>query len=176
MRKVPHKIPSSVVHHADPLIILVTAHLHLESLIIGFIDHALMKPKALDVARLSFPMKVDLAIALGSFPEHVKSAALTINRIRNRFAHEIDATIGAEDVRQLLEETPFLKPTADDNWSTLPPGNQIGWIAALLQAYLFGIFEAVRNPGTFEDEGALHARALELYPDSDSTEGDSDDA
>jgi hypothetical protein len=166
MHIVRHTIPTGAVNHADPLVVLVTAHLHLESVLIGFILDRLAKPAALKVDRLSFPTKVDLGIALGGLPEHSRPALLSINAIRNRFAHSLEADISAEDVSNLLRDTQYLKDiVVDPEWDELPPRTQVGLIAMTLQAYLFGALDALRNPQLMlHGDEALAARAAELYP------------
>ena len=61
-----------------------------------------MRPKALQVDRLSFSQKVAFLDALGLLPKELKPPVLAVNKLRNKVAHQIDVDITAEDQRHLL--------------------------------------------------------------------------
>jgi hypothetical protein len=86
----------------DPLGAVVRGHLYVESLLITLIEEALLNPEAIDLARLNFPLKMDLAVALGLVNPDDAPAFLFLNRLRNRFAHNVEATVSSEDEKAFL--------------------------------------------------------------------------
>jgi hypothetical protein len=86
----------------DELGALIRGHLYIEAALIKLVEHALNVPGAFNVARLDFPRKVELAIALGVLEEFQKPALLQLNRLRNKFAHDVEATISPQDESELI--------------------------------------------------------------------------
>jgi hypothetical protein len=138
------------VINGDPVLALVQTHLQLEYVVIEYIRHGLRNPAQFPIDRLSFPLKVDLAIALGDFPENARKAVLKVNALRNRLAHKLDADITAKDVQELLGETSYLQPVHDVVTQDQPPSASAAFIASSLQAYLWGALYAKKTSGAKE--------------------------
>lgn len=87
----------------DPLQAIIRGHLMLETRLIRLIELSLKEKEELDVTKLRFPTKVDLACALGAIKDkNYKKMLLKINTLRNKFAHDIDKDLEKEDVFQLF--------------------------------------------------------------------------
>ena len=66
------------------------------------IYEALPNPEAIDLTRLGFPLKVDLAIALRLLLPEEKPAYIVLNKLRNRLAHDLDVEIGRTEEIELF--------------------------------------------------------------------------
>jgi len=85
----------------DPLGVVIRGHLYVESRLIQLIEEALVDPGAIDLTRLNFPVKLDLAVALGLLSENDKRGYAALNALRNRVAHKADIEIVDTDERQV---------------------------------------------------------------------------
>jgi carbonic anhydrase len=56
-----HQIPHRILTHEESVVVLITPHLYLESVLIGLVQHHFHFPNAFKIDRLSFPMKVDFS-------------------------------------------------------------------------------------------------------------------
>jgi hypothetical protein len=81
----------------DPLGAVIRGHLYVESKLIQLIEEALPDPGAIDLARLQFPIKLDLAVALELLSDSDKRAYAALNAVRNTMAHNADAGLLAAD-------------------------------------------------------------------------------
>lgn len=80
------------IRSRDDLTLVVRGHLCLEAVLNFLLAHAV--PDGLDnLETLTFATKVDLAVALGQVSIELRPAWLGVNRIRNRFAHDLDAAL-----------------------------------------------------------------------------------
>jgi hypothetical protein len=80
------------LHSRDDLTLVVRGHICLEAALSFLLMHAVPEGLA-HLETLSFAGKVDLAIALGQVPIELRRTWLGVNAIRNRFAHDLDATL-----------------------------------------------------------------------------------
>lgn len=87
----------------DILAAAVRGHQFLETLLRLAISEALPMPHVMEVERLAFPLKVDLAIALGMIPRECRPGYLKINSIRNRVAHDQDAQFARRDALEAYD-------------------------------------------------------------------------
>jgi hypothetical protein len=85
----------------DPLGVVIRGHLYVESRLIQLIEQALPEPGAIDLTRLNFSTKMDLAVALGLLSEGDKRPYAALNALRNRVAHNAEIEIDEADERQL---------------------------------------------------------------------------
>jgi hypothetical protein len=69
---------------------VLRGHLYFEHIIMQAITEALSEPSQLDLRRLSFPSKLDLALALGLLPPSYRGIAAMLNELRNKVAHRLD--------------------------------------------------------------------------------------
>ena len=91
----------------DLLTVVLKGHLIIESNIGLRIREHLPKPDAINIDRLNFERKLELAISLGSIEPDVKEACMMMNQFRNRFAHNLDATIAMSEANDLIGRLPI---------------------------------------------------------------------
>jgi hypothetical protein len=82
--------------------IVIHTHLYLDHILTLTLVEAFVKPKALQVDRLSFSQKVAFLDALGLLPNDLKQPVLALNKLRNQIAHKIEFEISTEDEQKLL--------------------------------------------------------------------------
>jgi hypothetical protein len=70
------------------------------------VAEALTEPHELELERLTFPLKLDLAIALGIIPSDIRPLFLKLNKIRNTFAHNSRASFDSPEAQELLGTMP----------------------------------------------------------------------
>jgi hypothetical protein len=92
----------SEVWNEDTLSVLMRTHLRTESKLIRLLEQCLPNPKALDIDRMRFSNKVEFVSALNLITEHATRALKMLNKLRNRFAHNLEAEIKQADVDALL--------------------------------------------------------------------------
>jgi hypothetical protein len=92
----------------DDVGVVIRGHLGLENALNTLLEVGL--PKGLsNLENLRFPARVDLAIAMGLLDPAGRSAWLLVNELRNRVAHDLDATLD-EAVAGQLEGALALRP------------------------------------------------------------------
>jgi len=84
----------------DPFVLVVRGHQFLESMMNLAVSEALPISHEVEVSRLTFPLKVDLAIALRVLPTECRVGYMKINRLRNRFAHDHTASLTRRAARE----------------------------------------------------------------------------
>jgi hypothetical protein len=105
---IPKHIPqshNSMLNHInadDPLQIVVRGHLYVEAMLNKLICLRFPFPKAIDLADMHYPIKVDLAVALGMLSKDDAGSFRALNKLRNRLAHNIEYRVTSKDVRELL--------------------------------------------------------------------------
>lgn len=81
---------------------VLRGHLWVESELLRSLDAALPFPDRIDLDRLGFNAKVDLAAALGLMREDEAPGYRKLNAIRNRMAHRLDHALTEIDEMDLL--------------------------------------------------------------------------
>lgn len=81
----------------DPLQIIIRGHLYVEYNLIRLIEESIPHPQAINLTRFSFPLKIDLAIALGLLSPEEQPAYIALNRFRNKLAHNLEMEITKDD-------------------------------------------------------------------------------
>ena len=81
--------------------VLLRGHLWTESLINQLLDIAAVDSGALDLDRIGFRQKVDIAQAFGLIQRRDGHALRTMNRLRNRLTRNLDAVPTDDDVLDL---------------------------------------------------------------------------
>lgn len=112
--------------NGDPVGLIIRAHIHIERLLIEFIESSLVAPAALKSLKLDYSGRVTLALALGLPPDFDKPLR-ALGTIRNGFAHRLDAGLGDQEAKILQRALgPHLKimldsyRTAQLKWAELP--------------------------------------------------------
>jgi hypothetical protein len=94
------------ISREDNLGAIIRGHLHVESKLIQLIESALPEPGAIDLGRLQFPTKLELAVALGLITEDEKRGLAALNSLRNKLAHNVHYELVEMDQRQLFNALP----------------------------------------------------------------------
>jgi hypothetical protein len=90
------------VNAADPFTMVIKSHQCIEELLLLAISEALATPHALELRRLSFSLKAELATALACVPLDSLPLLLKINKLRNSFAHDRRASFTAKQASELF--------------------------------------------------------------------------
>jgi hypothetical protein len=93
----------SQVWNEDTLTVLVRTHLHAEAKLIRLLQQCRPNPKALKIDRMTFARKLELGSAQKLITQPVTVQVAMLNKLRNRFAHNLDAEIVKADVDALLQ-------------------------------------------------------------------------
>jgi hypothetical protein len=93
---------SKVIDGSDELPLVIRSHQLIESALNGLITESLPFSHSLEVRRLSFLLKVDMAIALGLLTPIFRGGYSKFNEIRNRFAHEAIANLDSKRCKDLF--------------------------------------------------------------------------
>lgn len=98
---------------ADALGVVIRAHIHVEHEVIAFIEARLPVPSALSLKDLDYDRRVKLALALG-FPDEFSKALSFLGTLRNKFAHDLDASIGEQEANNFAQAMGPAKVTTAD--------------------------------------------------------------
>ena len=90
-----------IMNTDDLLTIIVRGHVALDTLLSDAIAMSLPASHEIELSRISFPLKVDLAIATGMLRKDSRPSITALNRIRNSFAHKPDAAFGDKQAVEL---------------------------------------------------------------------------
>jgi hypothetical protein len=85
----------------DPTAVVIRGHILLELYLAYLITQALPAPHSVELDRLSFPFKVDLAVSLCLLKPHSRQLFLKLNQVRNRFAHDARAILDKKTTTEL---------------------------------------------------------------------------
>lgn len=87
---------------ADDIVVLsIRGHIAIDSALSDVILQALPNPHLLEVERLSFLLKFDLAVALKSMNKNSRPLFQKLNAIRNQFAHQAAAEFNDTTAQEL---------------------------------------------------------------------------
>jgi hypothetical protein len=89
----------SIVQSGDAFTVAIRGHQAVDELLSLAISETLANPHQLEIRNLAFSLKVDLAVAMGIVAD--RGAFMAFNRIRNRFAHDRNASFGEKDADDL---------------------------------------------------------------------------
>ncbi len=96
-----HDLGIDHLNSAEPLVAVLQCHLRMEGLLADLLVTELPTASALDFQRLGFAQLARIAAATEIVPSFCLPALLTLNKVRNRLAHERDAGVDASDVERL---------------------------------------------------------------------------
>jgi hypothetical protein len=78
---------AQLIGNEDPLSFVIRGHQATEAALVCLIATALPNPHQMELAKLSFQLKVDLAVALQLIRSESRPLFFAVNTVRNRFAH-----------------------------------------------------------------------------------------
>ena len=91
---------------SNTLTVVVKGHLAIEALLGLAISEALPVPRRIEIERLGFALKVDLAVGLGLLPDDLRAPYAKINNVRNSFAHGTKTRFERREARELYNAWP----------------------------------------------------------------------
>lgn len=95
--------------------LVLRGHLWIESLVNGVIENRMKNPAALNLDRMSFAAKIDLAFALGAIDSDNVGWFRALNKMRNRLAHNLDGEPTPEELADLADNVGgFARELLDD--------------------------------------------------------------
>jgi DNA-binding MltR family transcriptional regulator len=89
----------SAIHGQEELFdIIIRSHLQCEALLIQLLRQNLNNPNALDIDRLNYQIKLDLAYALSLLPRYIFESLRVLGKLRNKYSHNYnyEATVKEE--------------------------------------------------------------------------------
>jgi len=92
---------SDVLGHDDDLVAVIRGQIYIEIQLNYLINGLLLYPEEIE-SRLGWPQRVELSLALGLKAQYGKPLK-KLGAIRNKFAHQPDASIEEKDVRDLYQ-------------------------------------------------------------------------
>jgi hypothetical protein len=112
MMKRQHRVLSdaeflTIVNDDDFLCVTIRGHQAIDDALNAAISQALLEPHALEIERLTFALKIDLAVALRVIGIESRSLFVILNRVRNRFAHRADAGFDSQHATELRNSFPL---------------------------------------------------------------------
>jgi hypothetical protein len=149
----------AALSEADDLGCVIRLTIVVEGILIGMIEQVVPNPKELEKLNLDYHGRVSLAVALG-MPVEIAPALRALGKLRNRFAHRLEAKLEVGEVTDLYNTLPpdqrtylhhFLKTMGAEGvitkaqLSSLPPRQQLSLIAISLRRYLLNGFAIKRG-------------------------------
>ncbi len=139
---VSNKLFLSHVNIDDPLTRVVRCHQDFDALLTEIINKVLIESHYLEVERIPFPLKVELAIALGKVEMEARSPLLKFNSIRNEFTHDSKTSLTEEDARDFYNvfDSPKIRAAVGQNYDSIgagKPASHADCVVALLCGVLY---------------------------------------
>jgi hypothetical protein len=147
----------------DLLGAVLRSHLWVENELIRTIRESLPHPDLIDLDRLSFPSKIELASAFGIIPTEDMSAYRNLNALRNKLAHRFNSEVTEEDERSLFSSlSPRSKEIAEG--SIVGPERDFPtMLQASLATMIIGLQVSYRRIMRGKEENRkLHEEVVEL--------------
>lgn len=85
---------------------VLQAHLYFDHVVSALLTEELKNPNAIDTKRMGFSQKLQLVHAFGLMPEDLVPVVSIVNKIRNRLAHDLEASIGDDELVQIKSSLP----------------------------------------------------------------------
>lgn len=82
--------------------IVLRSHLFIEAKIIEMIKDKLVNPGAIELSSISFPLKLQLCVALGVLDTKDLSPLKKLNKLRNEAAHKLEFEISDKDIEDFI--------------------------------------------------------------------------
>jgi hypothetical protein len=103
MPKQPNIINFIDEQASEQLHLVLRGHLYIEYLLNEIINRSVQNPKELESRRMSFFKKVRLLHALGKIDKPITDLLLSLNSVRNSFAHELYFQVSFDEAFKLVK-------------------------------------------------------------------------
>lgn len=97
------EVAKHLSRHTSPLELVLRSHLWVEAGLEGVIASRLKRPSSVKLDRMNFAGKVDLAHALGAIDSDDVGWFRTLNKMRNRLAHDLTGTPTQDELERLAD-------------------------------------------------------------------------
>jgi hypothetical protein len=97
---------SQHLHGEEPIQLILKCHLIIENMLIDFIRLSLKEPDLIDLDRLNFPIKIQLAMSLNALPNFFPETFLYLNSLRNKVAHNLNFSLSDEHKLKFIATIP----------------------------------------------------------------------
>jgi len=94
------------VAQGDTLARVIRAHLYVEHVLLQMLTESFVVSTSLDLRRLTFPVKVDLCIAMGLLGAGWRGVIGKLNEVRNQAAHRLGVPLGDDQRHELWSLLP----------------------------------------------------------------------
>lgn len=133
--------------HRNPLETIVRGHLYVQAALLGFVEAALVRPDAINLANIRFPLLVQLSVAVGIIEPEDAAGFLKLNDFRNKFAHHVDADISLQDAIDFYHSlSPRFRPgTFMEKHKPFDQGHRHALILRSIKSLYFGTKTDARN-------------------------------
>lgn len=113
-------LPEDIGHPLEVLVL--RGHILIERQLINLIESEPRKPKVMNLERMGFASKVDLAEALygDRIHEWVWKALRSVNKLRNSLAHKLEDADLPDHTQKFIEQIKF-----DDPWTFQLAGTEL---------------------------------------------------
>jgi hypothetical protein len=134
----PFDIPTWGEHlnSKDPLAMVIRAHLYVEAVLIRHVETAMVNTKRSDIDNLNFPTKVKRAVTAGKVDSSDAVALTALNRLRNRFAHNLTAQLQEQDELDLYNALSKRQRTIAESLGRTPQLQYMGRLRCDLMALI----------------------------------------
>lgn len=95
--------PPGFAKIVSPLTVIIETHLWVEAKLIRLVERNLLRPEELQLSKQGFDRLTRLAAALGVVSLEEKPGLTELNRLRNKFAHNINWQPARENVMALYD-------------------------------------------------------------------------
>jgi len=86
----------------NDFVVVLRAHLYIEHEIGKLLRLGLVEPKLVFNDRFMFANKLTWAVAIGMLPKDAMSPYVALNKIRNKYAHKLDAKLTEKDFNDMI--------------------------------------------------------------------------
>ncbi|MGG0592512.1 hypothetical protein ABEY80_22005 [Priestia megaterium] len=86
----------------NDFVVVLRGHLYIEHEIGELLKFRLVEPDLVFNDRFMFANKLTWAVAIGMLPKDAMSAYVALNKIRNKYAHKLDAKLTEKDFNDLI--------------------------------------------------------------------------
>jgi hypothetical protein len=165
--KTPPQLPSeddilTILNATDLLTVTVRGHQCVETALTLLLLEALPAPHEIELSRLSFALKLDLALALNLIRCDSSPLFMALNRLRNRFAHDPGATFDAKAATDLANTfSTFQKHAAVEDLNLMSDPRDV-----LAHAFAVVYYEATGSLGRLKDSKLYQEVLQELVQDT----------
>jgi hypothetical protein len=94
------------INSDDLFVLSIKGHQAIETALNFTISEGFVQPHVLEVKKINFMLKVDLAVAMGILDSNLRPIFEKINSIRNRFAHQRKSTVEEKEGKDLFNLLP----------------------------------------------------------------------